>query len=138
MDPLESPRGVGRIAFLLERSRAPTYRVGPFRTAARTPAAVPAREVAERAAAGSPEALRGVGPTTARVVAGAPAGQVPGCLRGLEAEAAAAGRRGGRLTWYLAVPDRTWRTRPYPARAAPDERTPDGSCRRLRRGRNPR
>jgi putative hydrolase len=73
-----------RIAFLLERAQAPTYRVRAFRTAAGAVSAMSEAELTERVAAGSLESVRGIGPKTATVVREALAGRVPGYLEHLE------------------------------------------------------
>jgi putative hydrolase len=76
-----------RVAYLLERTLEPTYRVRAFRTAAATLDDLSAAEVEQRAAAGTLKELSGVGDVTAKVVTQAVAGQVPDYLAKLEAEA---------------------------------------------------
>jgi putative hydrolase len=78
-----------RIAFLLERSQAPTYRVRAFRTAAEVVAAAGAERIAELAAAGRLTQLKGIGETTATVVTETLGAGGSSYLARLEGEAAA-------------------------------------------------
>src|SRR5690242_1604790 len=77
VDPLEALR---QIAFELERTGAPTYRVQAFRRAVQVLGALPPGEVSRRAQAGTLRALKGIGDTTAQVVAEAERGEVPAYL----------------------------------------------------------
>jgi putative hydrolase len=79
-----------RIAFLLEESRAPTYRVRAFRGAITAIEAMGLPEVEARAASGRLREVKGIGETTERVITEALAGRTPAYLERLEADAAEA------------------------------------------------
>jgi len=74
-----------RIAYLLERDGAETYKVRAFRKAAAAVEDVEPDRLEVLAFSGGLKGLPGVGDTTARVVAEAVAGKVPGYLEQLEA-----------------------------------------------------
>jgi len=84
-----------RIAFLLERAHAPTYRVRAFRNAAAALDEAGPEAVQRLAAAGDLRSLPGVGETTERVIVDALAGREPEYLRKLEEEAAGPMAQGG-------------------------------------------
>jgi putative hydrolase len=76
-----------QIAFQLERTAAPTYRVRAFRRAAQVVAGLPAAELEQRIREGTLEALPGIGKVTAEVITQASAGQQPDYLTRLLAGA---------------------------------------------------
>lgn len=78
--------GLRRVAFLLERKLAPTYRVKAFRTAAATLGELPPDEVAGLVSHGRLTDLPGIGPKTAGVFTACGQGEEPPYLAELEAE----------------------------------------------------
>jgi putative hydrolase len=77
-----------RIAYLLERSRAGTYRVKAFRGAAATVLETDPGELRSRAGAGTLTELPGIGPSTEAVIRETLEGVVPEYLTSLEERAA--------------------------------------------------
>ncbi len=73
------------IAFLLERSREPTFRVRAFRNAAAVVAGLDGAELRERAAAGTLAELAAIGDVTARCITESLHGEEPVYLRRLTA-----------------------------------------------------
>jgi putative hydrolase len=93
--PIEPAAALRRIAFLLERTRADTYKVKAFRGAAATVLGLPADELRQRAEAGTLRELEGIGRATETVIAEAIAGEVPAYLADLERTSSAPLADGG-------------------------------------------
>jgi putative hydrolase len=83
VDPVAALR---RIAYLLERNGASTYKVRAFRNAAVALEPMSASDLSELAAAGRLQSIPGVGKSTAEAISEALAGAVPTYLESLEAE----------------------------------------------------
>jgi putative hydrolase len=84
-----------RIAFLLERGRAETFKVQAYRKAAAAILPLPEDEVARRAAEGTLTELAGIGSSTARVISDAVAGRMPERLAEAEEQYGALPASGG-------------------------------------------
>jgi putative hydrolase len=85
--PLGPYDALRRIAYLLERSRAGTYRVKAFRAAAATALGTDPSELRSRAATGTLTDLPGIGPATEAVIREALEGEIPAYLTSLEERA---------------------------------------------------
>jgi putative hydrolase len=86
---------LNHIAFLLERTNEPSYRVRAFRNAATTLAGLPAGELKRRYDEGTLEELSGIGKVTAGVVNEAMRGETPSYLLALQGKAEGPLVRGG-------------------------------------------
>ena len=82
--PLDPVATLRRIAFLLERRLADSFRIKAYRAAAAALLQVPAGEVADRTRAGTLRDLPGIGAKTAAIVTDCVAGRVPPYLTELE------------------------------------------------------
>ena len=95
--PVEPDEALRRIAFLLERERAGTYRVEAFRKAVVTVRETPGEELRSRHEAGTLQDLPGIGKSTAAVVSAALDGELPAYLESLQGKAKPLARGGGAL-----------------------------------------
>ena len=98
LDPVATLR---RIAFLLERRQADTYRIKAYRGAAATLIGVPVDDLRTRARAGTLRDLPGIGAKTAAIVTDALAGRTPAYLTELEAGAGPLAEGGAELRAQL-------------------------------------
>jgi putative hydrolase len=95
--PVEPDEALRRIAFLLERERAGTYRVEAFRKAVVTVRETPVEELRSRHEAGTLQDLPGIGKSTAAVVSEALDGELPAYLASLQGKAKPLAQGGGEL-----------------------------------------
>ena len=95
--PVAPDDALRRIAFLLERERAGTYRVEAFRTAMTTVRELGPEQVAAHAEAGTLQSVPGIGKSTAGVIGEAVRGVLPAYLSSLQDKAGPLVRGGEEL-----------------------------------------
>ncbi len=100
--PVEALR---RVALLLERSRAGSYRVQAFRKAVAVVSGMPPEELAARLAEETLQEVAGLGPATAGVVGDAARGELPAYLMSLQEKATAPLAAGGSDLYAAVVGD---------------------------------
>ncbi len=103
--PVSPVEALRRIATLMERQRAGSYRIEAFRSAMATLAGLDEDEVASRASAGTLTDLDGVGASTAAIVEQAVAGDLPDRLQKLQDETARPLAEGGAELFAAVVGD---------------------------------
>ena len=81
LDPIDALR---RVAFLMERTRAGSYRVEAFRKAVKTLKALAPGELDRQVDAGTLQEIPGIGKSTAGVIEAAARGETAAYLSGLE------------------------------------------------------
>ena len=94
-EPVDPVSGLRRIAFLLERSRAGSYRVEAFRKAAAIVRGLDPQEVLDRAEAGTLQEVHGLGSSTAGVISDCARGELPAYLVSLQAKVSGPLAQGG-------------------------------------------
>ncbi|MEO7069487.1 MAG: PHP domain-containing protein [Nostocoides sp.] len=107
--PLEAPvdpaAALRRVAYLMERSRAGSYRVDAFRNALALVKTMPSSQLTAHLAEGTIQSVNGIGTSTGEVLQEAYAGELPSRLDALQAASAAPLATGGEALWAALTGD---------------------------------